>query len=132
MGMRAGSNTELETARWSWIGAAAPFGCSRTLDRMDMMPPTPNQSCEPRVNVDDLITDFAATGNTLPRASMQWALDNWDEASLRFVALLEAYAGKADESEQTANALLFAIYLLAEMRDTRAFPGLCRLMRGAA
>lgn len=81
------------------------------------------------MTIDDVIRDFATTGSTLPRASMQWALDNWDEAYPRFAALLEAYARGADRTEETEKALFFVIYLMADKGEKRAFRTLCSILR---
>ena len=83
------------------------------------------------MTIDDIIRDFATTGSTLPRASMQWALENWDDAYPRFAGLLEAYTGGADRSEETEKALFFVIYLLADKGEKRAFRALCSLIRDA-
>ncbi|QEX16836.1 hypothetical protein FRZ44_21310 [Hypericibacter terrae] len=83
------------------------------------------------MTIDDIIRDFATTGSTLPRSSMQWALENWDDAYPRFAGLLEAYVGGTDRSEEAERALLFVIYLLAEKDEKRAFRALCSLIREA-
>jgi hypothetical protein len=84
------------------------------------------------MTIDDIIRDFATTGSTLPRASMQWALENWDDAYPRFAGLLEAYAGGGDRSEETERALFFVIYLLADRGEKQAFRALCSFIRDAA
>jgi hypothetical protein len=79
------------------------------------------------MNVDDVIHDFAVAGRTLPKASMQWALDNWDVAPPRFHELLERYADGLDRSKEKADALFFVIHLIGEKRAASVFPALCRL-----
>ena len=37
------------------------------------------------MNIEHVIRNFASAGDRLPRASMQWALDNWDIAGPAFV-----------------------------------------------
>jgi uncharacterized protein len=81
------------------------------------------------MNIDDVIRDFATTGSTLPRASIQWALDHWDEAGPAFIDLLECYDGGENRSAGTREALFFAVHLLGEKAEGRAFRPLCRLMR---
>jgi uncharacterized protein len=81
------------------------------------------------MTIDDVIQDFGTTGSTLPRASMQWALANWDEAAPALVALLDRYIGGEDRSEATEAAVFFAVHLLGQKAETRAFEPLCRLMR---
>lgn len=83
------------------------------------------------MTLDDALRDLAATGNELPRAAMQWALDHWDEAGPRFVELLDAYANGSDRSEQTERALFLVLHLLGERGETAAFRPLCRLLLDA-
>ena len=81
------------------------------------------------MTIDDVIEDFGATGHTLPRASMQWALENWALAAPRFLELLSRYVDGIDTSKSTADALLFIVHLLGEKAETGAFVDLCRLSR---
>ncbi len=83
------------------------------------------------MTLDDALRDLATTGNELPRDAMQWALDHWDEAGPRFVALLDAYARGQDRSEQSERALFLVIHLLGEKAETAAFGPLCRLLLDA-
>lgn len=80
------------------------------------------------MNFDMAIRCMELAASDLPREAMQWALDNWDEAGPCFVELLERCASGADRSQSTRNALFFMAHLLGERRETRAFPGLCRLL----
>jgi uncharacterized protein len=81
------------------------------------------------MTIDDVIRDFETTGSTLPRASMQWALDHWNEAGPAFIDLLEHYAGGVERSDRSREALFFVIHLLGEKAEARAFGPLCRLLR---
>ena len=83
------------------------------------------------MNIDDVIRDFAITGNTLPRTSMQWALDNWEAAGPRFIELLDRCAAGIDRTDAAKSAVFFIIHLLGEKRETKAFPALCRLLKDA-
>ncbi len=83
------------------------------------------------MTLNDVLHDLAATGNALPRDAMQWALDHWDEAGPRFVALLDAYARGQDRSEPTERALFLVVHLLGEKGETAAFGPLCRLLLDA-
>lgn len=65
--------------------------------------------------------------NRFPYQSIRWVLDNWHEAGPRFVKLLEDCADGVDRRETTTRALFFVAHLLAEKRETRAFPALGRL-----
>jgi hypothetical protein len=82
------------------------------------------------MTIDDVIEDFGGTGHTLPRASMQWALDNWALAAPRFLELLSRYVDGIDTSKSTADALFFIVHLLGEKAETGAFVDMCRLSRG--
>jgi uncharacterized protein len=76
----------------------------------------------------EVIQDFATTDCNLPRASMQWALDHWEEAWPGLVDLLDRYSSGEDRSEGTAAAVFFAVHLFGQKAETQAFPALCRLM----
>jgi hypothetical protein len=81
------------------------------------------------MTIDDVIENFSSAGNDLPEASMRWALDNWDAALPRFLALLEAYADGVERSDEAADAMLFIIHLIGEKGEAAAFPALCRLLK---
>lgn len=83
------------------------------------------------MTIDDVIRDFATTGCTLPRASMQWALDHWDEACPALIDVLDRYTGGEDRSEEIRDTVFFAAHLFGQRAEGRAFPALCRLMREA-
>jgi hypothetical protein len=83
------------------------------------------------MTLDDAIRDFTTSGPTLPRASMRWALDNWEEAASCFVRLLDDYASGVGRSEEAMQALFFIIHLLGEKREATAFRPLCRLLHDA-
>ncbi|MEO5376118.1 MAG: DUF1186 domain-containing protein [Alphaproteobacteria bacterium] len=83
------------------------------------------------MNIDDVILQFTTAVHTLPKAAMQWALDNWTEAAPRFLDLLSRHAS-TDAGERTredADTLFFIVYLLAEKGEKAAFRPLCRLMQ---
>jgi len=84
------------------------------------------------MTIDNVIRDFGTTGSTLPRASMQWTLDNWDEAAPALIALLDSYSGGENRSAGAEAAVFFAVHLLGQKAETRAFEALCRLMHEAA
>jgi hypothetical protein len=73
------------------------------------------------MTIDDVIRDFATSGCDLPRASMQWALDHWDEAGPVLVELVDRYASGEDRSEGVKDAVFIAVHLLgAAARNTRS------------
>ncbi len=53
------------------------------------------------MDIEDVVRDLSIEGGGLPRASMQWALDNWDAAEPRFIELLDRCGAGIDRSEQT-------------------------------
>ncbi|MEI7837507.1 MAG: DUF1186 domain-containing protein [Planctomycetota bacterium] len=79
--------------------------------------------------LDDAIAQLAKASDDLPREAMGWCLDHWDEASPRFLDMLDRYAEGGERSKDTANVLFFAIYLMAQLSEVRAFAPLCRLAR---
>jgi uncharacterized protein len=78
--------------------------------------------------VEDAIDAFAAAMDEPPNVALRWALDHWDAAAPRFLALLEAYADGRDRSERTTDAMFFIIHLFGDRGDPRAYRPLCRLM----
>src|SRR6185437_13313870 len=80
------------------------------------------------MTLDEAVAALGTAGRTLPREAMQWLLDHWDEAAPRFIAMLDDFATGADRSDEAANALFFALHLIGERNETRAFPALCRLL----
>ena len=83
------------------------------------------------MNIEHVIRNFASAGDRLPRASMQWALDNWDIVGPAFVELLTRCAEGLDRTEDTKNALFFVIFLMGEKREAAAFAPLCGLLSDA-
>jgi hypothetical protein len=81
------------------------------------------------MNIDEVFDDFASADGDLPRASISWALENWDAALPRFLDLLERYADGADRSEKAARILFYVFHLVAEKREAAAFSALCRVLK---
>jgi hypothetical protein len=79
-------------------------------------------------STDDAIQAFAEAAEGPPVEALQWALDHWDEASPRFLQMLEAYTEGSDETDVTADAMFFIIHLFGDRGDQRAYRTLCRLM----
>src|SRR5579885_2387665 len=107
------------------------YGRHRTAGRRLRPTARPQLGRQGRVHamtIDDVIRDFADADGTLPRAAMQWALDNWEVAGPRFIELVDRYPREIDRSTAMEDALFFAIHLLGEKRETRAFGALCRLL----
>ncbi|MFE0754365.1 DUF1186 domain-containing protein [Inquilinus sp. NPDC058860] len=82
------------------------------------------------MTVDEAIRDLGESPDgVLPVDAMNWALQHWDKAGPRFIELMERYADGDDRSDDTGDALFFILHMMGEMQETRAFPGLCRLVR---
>jgi hypothetical protein len=79
------------------------------------------------MNVDEALRQFSE-GEDFPGAAMQWAIDNWSEASPRFIARLRAYAAAANRSQGAMDALFYVVHLLGEKREERAYAPLCQLI----
>jgi hypothetical protein len=80
------------------------------------------------LTIDAILQSFATTEGRLPRAAMEQAISRWPEVSPALLACLsEAAAGKP-RSEPTDNILSISIYLMAQMRDSRAYRPLCSLI----
>ena len=79
--------------------------------------------------MDGIVHELARAGDALPRDAMRRALDSWDEAAPPLLAVLEAFADGRDRSEDAAGAVFFALHLVAQARERRAFPAVCRLAR---
>jgi len=82
----------------------------------------------PMSTVEDAIQAFAEAADGPPNAALRWALDHWDQASPRFLMMLDAYTDGSDESDVTADAMFFIIHLFGAQGDRRAYRTLCRLM----
>ena len=79
------------------------------------------------MNVDEALRRFAEDDG-LPREAMAWALDNWRTASPRFIGRLRAFVAGGDRTEATESQLFFIAHLCGQMRETRAYEPLCRLI----
>lgn len=79
------------------------------------------------MTADDIIAPFAEAGRVFPERAMHEAVARWDEIAPPLLALLDACADGTDRSERTMNVLFFALHLIGQMREQRAFAPLCRL-----
>lgn len=79
------------------------------------------------MNVDEAMRQFAVRGE-FPREALQWALDNWDQASPRLIAKLRACAAGARMSEADLGILFYVVHLCGEKCDPRAYVPLCELI----
>ncbi len=79
------------------------------------------------MNVDEALRRFAED-DRLPREAMAWALENWRTASPRFIARLRAIAAGNDRTDGAEGQLFTILHLCGQMRETRAYEPLCRLI----
>jgi hypothetical protein len=77
------------------------------------------------LTTEDIFDAFATCGRVLPRAALEQARDDWPEVGSHLLAELEAAANGALLTERAETILMFGIYLMAQVRETRAFPLLC-------
>ncbi len=83
------------------------------------------------MNVDEALRRFADE-TAFPREALQWSLDNWDEASQRFLAKLRACAAGAAKTEFDLDQLFFIVHLCGEKHDARAYTPVCDLIANDA
>ncbi len=79
------------------------------------------------MNVDEALRRFAEEDG-LPREAMAWSLENWRTASSRFIARLRAFAAGGDRTVTAEDQVFFIVHLCGQMRETRAYEPLCRLI----
>ena len=79
------------------------------------------------MNIDEIWRRLGAE-NGFPRDELQAALDNWDEASKRFISKLRAHAGGAKLADSDLFALFYVVHLCAEKHDERAYVPLCDIL----
>ena len=72
-----------------------------------------------------ILDAFATAGPVLPRTALEQAVDRWSEIGPALIATLEAASDETDQSDRTNAILFFGIYLMAQVRETRAFRPLC-------
>jgi hypothetical protein len=80
------------------------------------------------MNVDEALRRFADE-TAFPREALQWSLDNWDEASPRFIAKLRACAVTAASDR---DPLFSIVHLCGEKRESRAYTPICDLIANDA
>ncbi len=83
------------------------------------------------LTTEDILDAFDTAEGILLRDAIRQAAERWGEVGPVLLAVIENAAATpaADVSRRTHRILLFATYLMAQMRETRAFPLLCRLGR---
>jgi uncharacterized protein len=85
----------------------------------------PPPTADPVLATEAILDAFASAGHVLPRAALMQAADRWPEVGSALLAALQSSADGTDRSDRTDTILFFAIYLMAQVRETRAFRPLC-------
>ena len=79
------------------------------------------------VTADAILDAFATPGRVLPRKALKQAADNWPEVAAPLLAMLEALANGSALTERSEAILYYGIYLMAQMREARAFRHICAI-----
>ena len=79
------------------------------------------------LTADAILNAFATAGCVLPRPALKQAADRWNEVGPALLALLHESAEGGNRSERADSILFFGIFLMAQMRETRAFRLLCTI-----
>jgi hypothetical protein len=82
---------------------------------------------EAMLTTEAILDAFATANGVLPRTALRQAATRWQEVGPTLLALLQAHADGIGRSERTEAILFFGIYLMAQVRETRAFPLLCAI-----
>jgi hypothetical protein len=70
---------------------------------------------------------FATARRVLPRAALAEAAARWPEVAAPMLTMLQDVAAGAELSERTESILFFALFVMAQVREKRAFRPLCQL-----
>jgi hypothetical protein len=79
------------------------------------------------LTTEDILEAFATAGHVLPRAALQQAAAHWTEVGPTLLEMLEAVAEGQELTSRADLILFFGIYLMAQVRETRAFRPLCAI-----
>ncbi|HEY4040768.1 MAG TPA: DUF1186 domain-containing protein, partial [Rhodopila sp.] len=79
------------------------------------------------LTTDAILNAFATADGVLPRAALTQARNRWPEVAPALLALLQAAADRGARSERSEAILFYAIYLVAQVRETRAHRALCAI-----
>ena len=84
---------------------------------------------EDAMNMQAVLDAFGAPLERLPTEAIGWCRAHWDEAGPALLERLERHAAGGERTDATANVAMYAVFLLAERGETRAFAPLCQLAR---
>jgi hypothetical protein len=86
-----------------------------------------DQSPTHDAEIEWILTDLAATDG-LPLDALEWAITHRDAVTPGFLEAIESYLRDPDSNRGVEPALLLIILLLAQFRETRAYPLVMRLV----
>jgi hypothetical protein len=76
---------------------------------------------------DAILDAFATAGTVLPRDALKQARDHWPEVGPLLLRELEQAAHGGELTDRAIYILFFGLFLMAQVRETRAFRPLCAL-----
>jgi uncharacterized protein len=79
-----------------------------------------------------LILEGLATEGRMPREALADALARWDECAPAFIDMIERRPSMTDATDEFDNALFLIVHLCGQMRETRAYRPLLRLLAADA
>lgn len=89
------------------------------------------QISSPQMTIPAMLDAFASEEEGLPWPAIQFARENWETAGPALLDVLNAFVGKQDCSGRAHDILFFALPLMMEKREAKAFAPLARLARDA-
>jgi hypothetical protein len=75
----------------------------------------------------EILAALSSMDGELPRNALRQTIARWDEIGPLLLTMLEEAAQVADPPEPAINILAYAIYVMAQLRETRAYRPLCAL-----
>jgi hypothetical protein len=84
-----------------------------------------------QMTIPAMLDALASEEEGLPWPAIQFARENWEEVGPALIDVLNAFVEKKDCSERAHDILFFALPLMMEKRETKAFASLARLARDA-
>jgi hypothetical protein len=79
------------------------------------------------LTIDAILDAFSAGTRVLPRIALEQAVARWPEVSPALLAILNGVAEGGPVTERTDRILFLSIYLMAQVRETRAYRPLCAI-----
>ncbi len=86
-----------------------------------------DQSPAHDTEIDRILADLAAA-DSLPRDALEWAAAHRHAVTPVFLEAIESYLQYPDSNRNAEPALMFIVHLLAQFRESRAYPLVMRLV----